>query len=170
MFESGIEKWVNANGCISIQRMVKEFHKQNTGPPNAHDYSRADSLKSDNRRKKAIMSKIKKNNSRKLQSEEIEFIAFSLVKESGKPKAFAKVSFSITNKRVFKGFTYAQKKNTLQKIIHQYGLNQKVVRISLVGDSILELYTLYEEKELVIARMKSNGWNQVEFNPEDLPQ
>ena len=33
----------------------------------------------------------------------------------------------------------------------------------------MELYTLSEEKEIVIARMKSNGWNQVEFNPEDLP-
>jgi hypothetical protein len=53
--------------------------------------------------------------------------------------------------------------------MHQFGLNQKVVRISLVGDSILELYTLSEEKEIVIARMKSNGWNLVKFNPEDIP-
>jgi hypothetical protein len=169
MFDSGVEKWVKSSDCTSIQGMLNEFHKQNPGAPNAHDYSLADSLKTDNKRKKAIMSKIKKNNSRKLQSDEIEFIASSLVKESGKPKEFAKVSFSITNKRVFKGFTYAQKKNTLQKITHQYGINQKVVRISLVGDSILELYTLSEEKEMVTARMKSNGWNQVEFNPEDLP-
>ena len=169
MFDSGVENWVKSSDCTSIQEMLNDFHKQNPGAPNALDYSLADSLKMDNRRKKAIMSKIKKNNSRKLQSDEIEFIASSLVKESGKPKEFSKVCFSITNKRVFKGFTYAQKKTTLQKIVHQYGINQKVVRISLVGDSILELYTLSEEKETVIARMKSNGWNQVEFNPEDLP-
>jgi hypothetical protein len=169
MFDSGIEKWVHANDCTSIQGMLDEFHKLNPGAPNAQDYSLADSLRLDNRRKKAIMSKINKSNSKKLQPGDIEFIASSLVKESGKPKEFAKVSFSITNKRVFKGFTYAQKKNTLQKIMHQFGLNQKVVRISLVGDSILELYTLSEEKEIVIARMKSNGWNLVKFNPEDIP-
>ena len=149
--------------------MLNDFHKQNPGAPNLNDYSLQESLKSEIRKKRKIMSKIKKNESRKLQSDDIGFIASSLVRESGKPKEFSKVSFSITNKRVFKGFTYAQKKNTLQKIIHQYGLNQKVVRISLVGDSILELYTLSDEKEIVIARMKSNGWNQVEFNPEDLP-
>jgi hypothetical protein len=43
------------------------------------------------------------------------------------------------------------------------------VRISLVGDSILELFTIKEENNLVIARMKSNGWSQVNFNPEELP-
>ena len=44
------------------------------------------------------------------------------------------------------------------------------MRISLVGDSVLELYTIKEEKELVIARMKSNGWNLIKFNPEELPE
>ena len=125
--------------------MVEDYHKVNPGAPNLNDYSLQDSLKTDIRKKRQIMSKIKKNQSSKLQADEIGFIATSLVKESGKPKEFSKVSFSITNKRVFKGFTYAQKKNTLVKIIHQYGLNQKVVRISLVGDSILELYTISEE-------------------------
>jgi hypothetical protein len=169
IFGSGQEKWVASSECSSIRAMVDEFHKVNPGAPNLNDYSLQDSLKSEMRKKRQIMSKIKKNESRKLQADEIGFIANSLVKESGKPKEFSKVSFSITNKRVFKGFTYAQKKNTLVKIIHQYGLNQKVVRISLVGDSILELYTISDEKEIVIARMKSNGWNQVEFNPEDVP-
>jgi hypothetical protein len=148
--------------------MVDEFHKLNPGAPNLNDYSLQDSIKSDLRKKRQIMSKIKKNETRKLQADEIGFIANSLVKEAGKPKEFSKVSFSISNKRVFKGFTYAQKKNTLQKIIHQYGLNQKVVRISLVGDSILELYVIREEEEIVTARMQSNGWSQVQFNPEDL--
>jgi hypothetical protein len=41
-----------------------------------------------------------------------------------------------------------------------------VVRISLVGDSILELYTISEKNKI---RMQSNGWNQVRFNPEDVP-
>ena len=59
---------------------------------------------------------------------------------------------------------------TIKKIIHQFGLNQKVVRISLVGDSVLELYTLKEEKQTVIARMESNGWNLVDFKPEELPK
>jgi hypothetical protein len=166
---SGEEKWVASSECSSIKAMVDEFHKLNPGAPNLNDYSLQDSIKSDLRKKRQIMSKIKKNETRKLQADEIGFIANSLVKEAGKPKEFSKVSFSISNKRVFKGFTYAQKKNTLQKIIHQYGLNQKVVRISLVGDSILELYVISEEKEIVTARMQSNGWTQVEFNPEDLP-
>jgi hypothetical protein len=166
---SGQEKWVASSECSSIKAMVEDYHKVNPGAPNLNDYSLQDSLKTDIRKKRQIMSKIKKNQSSKLQADEIGFIATSLVKESGKPKEFSKVSFSITNKRVFKGFTYAQKKNTLVKIIHQYGLNQKVVRISLVGDSILELYTISEEKEIVIARMQSNGWNQVQFNPEDVP-
>jgi hypothetical protein len=169
LLESGQEKWVASTECSSINAMVDEFHKVNPGAPNLNDYSLQESLKSEIRKKRQIMSKIKKNESRKLGADEIGFIANSLVKESGKPKEFSKVSFSITNKRVFNGFTYAQKKNTLAKIIHQYGLNQKVVRISLVGDSILELYTISEEKEIVIARMQSNGWNQVKFNPEDTP-
>ena len=71
---------------------------------------------------------------------------------------------------MFKGFTYTQKQTTIKKIIHQYGLNQKVVRISLVGDSVLELYTIQEEKEIVISRMQSNGWNLVNFKPEELPE
>jgi hypothetical protein len=33
----------------------------------------------------------------------------------------------------------------------------------------LELYVIREEEEIVTARMQSNGWTQVEFNPEDLP-
>ena len=166
---SGEEKWVASSECSSIKAMVDEFHKLNPGAPNLNDYSLQDSIKSDLRKKRQIMSKIKKNETRKLQADEIGFIANSLVKEAGKPKEFSKVSFSISNKRVFKGFTYAQKKNTLQKIIHQYGLNQKVVRISLVGDSILELYVIREEEEIVTARMQSNGWSQAQFNPEDLP-
>jgi hypothetical protein len=168
-FESGQEKWISSSECSSIQAMVDQFHKLNPGSPNVNDYSLQDSLKRDLKKKREIMSKIKKNQSKKLKADEIGFIANSLVKEAGKPKEFSKVSFSISNKRVFKGFTYAQKKNTLLKIIHQYGLNQKVVRISLVGDSILELYVISEEKETVTARMQSNGWTQVEFNPEDLP-
>ena len=116
------------------------------------------------------MSKIKKNQTSKLQSEDIGFIARSLVQETSKPKEFSKVAFSISNKRVFKGFTYTQKQTTIKKIIHQYGLNQKVVRISLVGDSVLELYTIHEEKEIVISRMQSNGWNLVNFKPEELPE
>jgi hypothetical protein len=55
------------------------------------------------------MSKIKKNQTSKLQPEDIEFIARSLVQETSKPKEFSKVAFSINNKRVFKGFTYTQK-------------------------------------------------------------
>jgi hypothetical protein len=68
------------------------------------------------------------------------------------------------------GFTYSQKQATLKKIIHQFGLNQKVVRISLIGDSVLELYTILEEKDLVIARMQSNGWNLIDFKPEEIPE
>jgi hypothetical protein len=170
LLESGVEKWINSSDCITIQGMVNEFHKENPGAPNKDDYSLSDSLKSNYKRKRTIMSTIKKNQSSKLQSEDIGFIAQSLVQESSKPKEFAKVAFGIANKRVFKGFTYTQKQTTIKKIIHQYGLNQKVVRISLVGDSILELYTIKEEKDLVIARMKSNGWNQVNFNPEELPE
>lgn len=116
------------------------------------------------------MGKIKKNQASKLKAEDIGFIANSLVQEVNKPKEFSKVAFSITNKRVFKGFTYAQKQTTLKKIIHQFGLDQKVVRISLIGDSVLELYTIKEEKELVIARMQSNGWNLVDFKPEEVPK
>ena len=170
LLESGIEKWITSSDCLSIQGMVDEFHKRNPGAPNKDDYSLSDSLKSDYKKKRTIMSKIKKNQASKLQSEDIGFIAQSLVQETSKPKEFAKVAFSITNKRVFKGFTYTQKQTTIKKIIHQYGLNQKVVRISLVGDSVLELYTIKEEKELVIARMKSNGWNSIKFNPEELPE
>ena len=170
MFESGVEKWIKASDCLSIQGMVNEFHRKNPGAPNKDDYSLTDSLKLDYKKKKIIMSKIKKNQATKLQSEDIGFIAKSLVKEIGKPKEFSKVAFGISNKRVFKGFTYAQKQSTIKKIIHQFGLNQKVVRISLVGDSVLELYTLKEEKETVIARMESNGWNLVDFKPEALPK
>ena len=170
LFESGIDKWINSSDCASIQGMVNEFHKQNPGAPNKDDYSLSDSLKSDFKKKRTIMSKIKKNQTSKLQSEDIGFIARSLVQETSKPKEFSKVAFSISNKRVFKGFTYTQKQTTIKKIIHQYGLNQKVVRISLVGDSVLELYTIHEEKEIVISRMQSNGWNLVNFKPEELPE
>lgn len=170
LFESGVEKWIKSSDCASIQGMVNEFHKQNPGAPNKDDYSLSDSLKSDSKKKRTIMSKIKKNQTSKLQSEDIGFIARSLVQETSKPKEFSKVAFSISNKRVFKGFTYTQKQTTIKKIIHQYGLNQKVVRISLVGDSVLELYTIKEEKEIVISRMKSNGWNLVNFKPEELPE
>ncbi len=168
--ESGVEKWINSSECSSIQGMVNEFHKQNPGAPNASDYSLVDSIKMENKKKKNIMGKIRKNQASKLNVEDIGFIANSLVQEINKPKEFSKVAFNITNKRVFKGFSYAQKQATIKKIIHQYGLNQKVVRISLVGDSVLELYTIKEEKELVIARMKSNGWNLINFKPEELPE
>ena len=33
----------------------------------------------------------------------------------------------------------------------------------------MELYVIREEEEIVTARMQSNGWSQVQFNPEDLP-
>jgi len=146
MFDSGVEKWIKASDCASVQGMVAEFHKQNPGAPNLEDYSLADSLKQEKKKKKDIIGKIKKSQSSKLQFDEIDFIAQSLVKQSEKPKEFSKVAFSIANKRVFKGFTYSQKQATIKRIIHQYGLNQKVVRISLVGDSILELFTIKEEE------------------------
>jgi len=168
--ESGIEKWIKSSDCTSIQGMVNEFHNLNPGAPNVSDYSLVDSFKLENKKKKNIMGKIKKNQASKLKAEDIGFIANSLVQEVNKPKEFSKVAFSITNKRVFKGFTYAQKQTTLKKIIHQFGLDQKVVRISLIGDSVLELYTIKEEKELVIARMQSNGWNLVDFKPEEVPK
>jgi hypothetical protein len=168
--ESGIEKWIKSSDCKSIIEMVNEFHKQNPGAPNASDYSLVDSIKMENKKKKNIMGKIKKNQARKLDVDDIGFIANSLVQEVNKPKEFSKVAFNITNKRVFRGFSYAQKHATIKKIIHQYGLNQKVVRISLVGDSVLELYTIKEEEETVIARMKSNGWNLINFKPEELPE
>ena len=170
LLESGMEKWIKYYDCTSIIGMVNEFHNSNPGAPNTSDYSLADSFKYENKKKKHIMEKIKKNQARKLQVEDIGFIASSLVKEVNKPKEFSKVAFSISNKRVFKGFTYSQKQATLTKIIHQFGLNQKVVRISLVGDSVLELYTIKEEKDLVIARMQSNGWNLINFKPEELPE
>jgi L-rhamnose mutarotase len=170
MFDSGVEKWIKASDCASVQGMVAEFHKQNPGAPNLEDYSLADSLKQEKKKKKDIMGKIKKSQSSKLQFDEIDFIAQSLVKEANKPKEFSKVAFSIANKRVFKGFTYTQKQATIKRIIHQYGLNQKVVRISLVGDSILELYTIKEEENTVVSRMKSNGWNLIKFTPEELPE
>ena len=170
LLESGMEKWIKYSDCKSIIGMVNEFHNSNPGAPNTSDYSLADSFKYENKKKKHIMEKIKKNQARKLQVEDIGFIASSLVKEVNKPKEFSKVAFSISNKRVFKGFTYSQKQATLKKIIHQFGLNQKVVRISLVGDSVLELYTIKEEKDLVIARMQSNGWNLINFKPEELPE
>lgn len=44
------------------------------------------------------------------------------------------------------------------------------MRISLIGDSVLELYTILEEKDLVIARMQSNGWNLIDFKPEEIPE
>lgn len=168
--ESGLDKWIKSSDCTSIQGMVNEFHNLNPGAPNPSDYSLVDSLKAESHKKKNIMAKIKKNQASKLKVEDIGFIANSLVQEVNKPKEFSKVAFSITNKRVFKGFTYAQKQATLKKIIHQFGLNQKVVRISLIGDSVLELYTIKEEKELVIARMQSNGWNLFNFKPEELPE
>ena len=170
LLESGMEKWIKYSDCTSIIGMVNEFHNSNPGAPNTSDYSLADSFKYENKKKKHIMEKIKKNQARKLLVEDIGFIASSLVKEVNKPKEFSKVAFSISNKRVFKGFTYSQKQATLKKIIHQFGLNQKVVRISLVGDSVLELYTIKEEKDLVIARMQSNGWNLINFKPEELPE
>ena len=170
LLESGMEKWIKYSDCKSIIGMVNEFHNSNPGAPNTSDYSLADSFKYENKKKKHIMEKIKKNQARKLLVEDIGFIASSLVKEVNKPKEFSKVAFSISNKRVFKGFTYSQKQETLKKIIHQFGLNQKVVRISLVGDSVLELYTIKEEKDLVIARMQSNGWNLINFKPEELPE
>jgi hypothetical protein len=170
ILESGIEKWIKSAECSSIQGMVDEFHKQNPGAPNASDYSLADSIKMEYKKKRNIMAKIKKNQASKLQAEDIGFIATALVQEVNKPKEFSKVAFGIANKRIFKGFTYAQKQTTIKKIIHQYGLNQKVARISLVGDSVLELYTIKEEEEIVIARMKSNGWNLINFNPEELPE
>ena len=170
VLESGIEKWIKCSECSSIQGMVNEFHKQNPGAPNASDYSLVDSIKMDNKKKKNIMAKIRKNQARKLDVDDIGFIANSLVQEVNKPKEFSKVAFNITNKRVFRGFSYAQKHATIKKIIHQYGLNQKVVRISLVGDSVLELYIIKEEEEIVIARMKSNGWNLINFIPEKLPE
>ena len=170
LLESGMEKWIKYSDCKSIIGMVNEFHNSNPGAPNTSDYSLADSFKYENKKKKHIMEKIKKNQARKLLVEDIGFIASSLVKEVNKPKEFSKVAFSISNKRVFKGFTYSQKQATLKKIIHQFGLNQKVVRISLVGDSVLELYTIKEEKDLVIARMQSNGWNLINFKPEELPE
>lgn len=169
LLESGIEKWINSSECTSIQGMVNEFHRQNPGAPNASDYSLVDSIKLENKKKKNIMGKIRKNQARKLDVEDIGFIANSLVQEVNKPKEFSKVVFNITNKRVFRGFSYSQKQATIKKIIHQYGLNQKVVRISLVGDSVLELYTIKEETEIVTARMKSNGWNLINFKPEELP-
>jgi hypothetical protein len=150
--------------------MVNEFHKVNPGAPNSSDYSLMDSIKMERRKKKNIIGKIKKNQAKKLDMEDIGFIANSLVKEVNKPKEFSKVAFNITNKRVLKGFSYNQKQETLKKIIHQYGLNQKIVRLSLVGDSILELYTIKEEEEIVISRMKSNGWNLIDFKPEELPE
>lgn len=170
MFDSGVEKWIKASDCASVQGMVAEFHKQNPGAPNLEDYSLADSLKQEKKKKKDIIGKIKKSQSSKLQFDEIDFIAQSLVKQSEKPKEFSKVAFSIANKRVFKGFTYSQKQATIKRIIHQYGLNQKVVRISLVGDSILELFTIKEEENTVVSRMKSNGWNLIKFTPEELPE
>ena len=170
LLESGIEKWIRSSDCTSIMGMVDEFHNLNPGAPNTSDYSLADSLKFETKKKKNIMAKIKKNQASKLKVEDIGFIANSLVKEVNKPKEFSKVAFSISNKRVLKGFSYSQKQATLKKIIHQYGLNQKVVRISLVGDSVLELYTIKEEKDLVVARMKSNGWNVINFKPEELPE
>lgn len=170
LMESGIEKWIKSSECTSIQGMVNEFHKQNPGAPNASDYSLVDSIKMENKKKKNIMGKIRKNQARKLDVDDIGFIANSLVQEVNKPKEFSKVAFNITNKRVFRGFSYAQKHATIKKIIHQYGLNQKVVRISLVGDSVLELYTIKEEEESVISRMKSNGWNLFNFKPEELPE
>ena len=168
--ESGIEKWIKSSDCKSIKEMVNEFHNLNPGAPNESDYSLADSIKIENKKKKNIMGKIKKNQTSKLKVDDIGFIASSLVKEVNKPKKFSKVAFGITNKRVFRGFTYTQKQATLKKIIHQFGLNQKVVRISLIGDSVLELYTISEEKDLVIARMQSNGWNLIDFKPEEIPE
>lgn len=168
--ESGAEKWIKSSDCTSIQEMVNEFHNVNPGAPNASDYSLVDSIKMENKKKKNIMGKIRKNQASKLDVDDIGFIAKSLVQEVNKPKEFSKVAFNITNKRVFKGFSYAQKQATIKKIIHQYGLNQKVVRISLVGDSVLELYTIKEEEKTVTARMKSNGWNLIDFKPEELPE
>jgi hypothetical protein len=99
---SGQEKWVASSECSSIKAMLEDYHKVNPGAPNLNDYSLQDSLKTDIRKKRQSMSKIKKNQSIKLQADEIGFIATSLVKESGKPKEFSKVSFSITNQRVLK--------------------------------------------------------------------
>ena len=44
------------------------------------------------------------------------------------------------------------------------------MRISIIGDSVLELYTISEEKDLVIARMQSNGWSLIDFKPEEIPE
>jgi hypothetical protein len=51
--------------------------KQNPGAPNASDYSLVDSIKLENKKKKNIIGKILKNQARKLDVEDIGFIANS---------------------------------------------------------------------------------------------
>ena len=76
--ESGIEKWIKSSDCKSIKEMVNEFHNLNPGAPNESDYSLADSIKIENKKKKNIMGKIKKNQTSKLKVDDIGFIASSL--------------------------------------------------------------------------------------------
>ena len=158
---NGQESWLNINQMASWKSQISSFHQKNPFSPHPDDYKKPNPSK----KEKVIMKKIQKSNVSSLSGQELGFIAASLITDSPKPKEYVKSHFKLKNTNILRTCSYLTKRKTIKRIITLFGLGDKVQRISLIGDSILELYTVRDHKDDVVSRFRNNGWDPLNFDP-----
>ena len=153
------DKWIK-NEELKAETLIADFHATNPGAAKFNDYESANAWRTVQRKSRYLNKKITMK--KDLTPDDIEFIAKGLNTAPEKPKEFERLHLKIVNKRGFKNCTYNQKIKIMQKIIHSYGLVSAVVRISFIGDSVVELYIQKEAENSFKTGMMRNGWNFVE--------
>ena len=160
-------RWLE-NDQFSADSAVSLFHEKNPGCPTPDDYNDFSQWKVVQRKQRYINKKIELNKT--LSKEDIEFVAKGMINTIQEPKEFKRVHFTIGNKRVLRRCSYGQKIKIISEILHSYGLSGCVVKISFIGDSVLEVYIQSSSYDLFTSRMIKNGWIITKFDFYEIPR
>jgi hypothetical protein len=98
--------------------------------------------------------------------------ASSLFRERGPPAAFRKMYVKITDSRALKKMkNMGQTTALIREVMRSTGLKKHVIRFSLIGNSVLELYYFADHHDDVIDRLDEHGIFILHgFDPSLIPQ
>jgi hypothetical protein len=110
--------------------------------------------------KQNLQKKIQNN--KPLKANEVDTIVSLLNTAPSAPKKFVKVYLEIKNKHILSNCSYKAKISTIQRILTHYGLKDMIIRLSFIGNNLVELYMIEEFKERVMNRFIEMDWNILE--------
>jgi hypothetical protein len=161
------EIWIK-NENINAETLKDEFHMANPGAPTTTDYELSSEWQTAYKKGRSIKQKLHKKT--ELTNDDIDYIANGLKQSPDEPKEFVKVHIQIANKKAFLNSSYKQKVKIFSRILEQSGLLTGLIKISFIGNSVVEIYLQDDYYVKFKQTLQSQGWKLLEdFNPSEVP-